>query len=702
MDFKTIKELFIRKTAAFGKLKYLCTIGGDFYTYEQFGEKTKEVSALLLKNNIMGGDKVAILSQNMPNWGVAFFSCLAYNRIAVPLLPDFSEMEIANIIGHSETKALFVSKKLFRKISSEVKEKLELIIEIDNFTILKSNAKDTAESDRSLSLDSPEFTPKEEELATIIYTSGTTGNSKGVMLSHKNLCSHLKSAMQLRPSFEWDVWLSILPLSHTLENSLSLLLPFSSGASVYYLDKAPTPTALLQAFKVVKPTTILVVPLIIEKIYKNSILPKIKAKKITATMYKTTIGRKLVHLIVGKQMREMFGGRVRFFGIGGAKLDGIVERFLYEAKFPYAIGYGLTECCPLLAGAIPSMVKWQTTGPAVPGVQLRIDNINPETGEGEIVAKGENIMMGYYKNPEATAEAFTEDGWFRTQDLGYIDEKGWLAIRGRLKNMILGPSGENIYPEEIETVINSHIHVAESLVTASKGGLIARIHPSPDKIAAFNNKKDELYQAYLTKKVELIQEYEAKKAELIKYYANKKTAISESYNNTKTGLNEAYELKKAEINAKCERKMTELAQKYEQKKRELVAKASEYGHSYEKKMAELHTMYERSKAEINEKYELRKHELAIKAGEYSQAYDQKRRELYDEYAKFREDAYSAYRAKIEDIKESMSDSFEALKKEVSEYVNSKVNKFSRITEIYIQHEAFQKTATSKIKRYLYN
>ncbi|MBQ7998731.1 MAG: AMP-binding protein [Bacteroidales bacterium] len=630
MNFKTIKELFISKTKAFSKYKYLCTIGGDFYTYEQFGCKTEEISELLLSNNIQPGDKVGILSQNMPNWGVAFFSCAAYNRIAVPLLPDFSETEIENILEHSEAKAIFVSKKLSRKLSGAIKEKLQTIIEIDDFTVLKGeSACNKPASELKEALQAPEFTPKEEELATIIYTSGTTGNSKGVMLSHKNLCSHLKSAMQLRPSFEWDVWLSILPLSHTLENSLSLLLPFSSGASVYYLDKAPTPSALLQAFKVVKPTTILVVPLIIEKIYKNSILPKINAKKITATMYKTVLGRKLVHRIVGKQMREMFGGNVRFFVIGGAKLDGTVERFLYEAKFPYAIGYGLTECCPLLAGAIPSMVKWQTTGPAVPGVQLRIDNVNPETGEGEIVAKGDNIMMGYYKNPTATAEAFTEDGWFRTQDLGYIDEKGWLSIRGRLKNMILGPSGENIYPEEIETVINSHASVVESLVTTHKGNLIARIHPNPDKLETYNKKREELYIAYLEKKSELIQEYEAKKAELIEAYSSKK-------------------------------------------------------------------------AEISAIYELKKKELALKKSEFAKAYDQKRRELYKAYAEKREDAFASYHSKKEELKESLSSSFDSLKKEVSEYVNARVNKFSRITEIYIQHEAFQKTATSKIKRYLYN
>ncbi len=662
MNFKTIKELFVSKTKAFSKLKYVCTIGGDFYTYEQFGEKTEEIAALLLNNNIKAGDKVGILSQNMPNWGVSFFSCAAYGRVAVPLLPDFSETEIENILEHSEAKAIFVSKRLFRKLSGKIQEKLQTIIEVDTFTVLKgeniystpSETEQILNGEKSVTakemqikidnlkkhLESPEFTPAEEDLATIIYTSGTTGNSKGVMLSHKNLCSHLKSAMQLRPSFEWDVWLSILPLSHTLENSLSLLLPFSSGASVYYLDKAPTPSALLQAFKVVKPTTILVVPLIIEKIYKNSILPKIKAKKVTAAMYKTVIGRKLVHRIVGKQMTEMFGGRVRFFGIGGAKLDGIVERFLYEAKFPYAIGYGLTECCPLLAGAIPSMVKWQTTGPAVPGVQLRIDNINPETGEGEIVAKGDNIMMGYYKNPQATAEAFTDDGWFRTQDLGFIDEKGWLSIRGRLKNMILGPSGENIYPEEIETVINSHSSIVESLVTTLKGNLIAKVHPNPDMLEVYNQKKEELYKAYMVKKAELIAEYEAKKEELIESFTNKKTEYAKAYESKKNELSGAYELKKKE--------------------------------------------------------------LLLKKGEFAKVYDQKRRELYKAYADKRDEAAAAYNTKKDEMIESISSSFDSLKKEVAEYVNARVNKFSRITEIYIQHEAFQKTATSKIKRYLYN
>lgn len=614
MNYKTLRELFYYATERFSSNKFLCSRGGSSYTYKEFKDKTLEISNILTNNNVKFGDKVAILSQNMPNWGVAFMSCTAFGRVAVPMLPDFTDKEIENIINHSESSVLFVSKKLYSKINEQTREKLRLIIEVDNFNIIKGDEVKVVEQE-------PHLVPDEMDLATIIYTSGTTGSSKGVMLTHKNLSSHLKSAQTLRPSFEWDVWLSILPLSHTLECSLSFLLPFVSGSSVYYLDKAPTPTILLNALKVVRPTTMLVVPLIIEKIYKNAILPKIRASKVLSSLYKTTLGRKFVHRIIGVQLKKMFGGRMRFFGIGGAKLDGTVERFLLEAKFPYAIGYGLTECSPLVAGAIPSMVKWQTTGPAVPGVQIRINNPNPETGEGEIVAKGDNIMPGYYKNPEATAEAFTEDGWFRTKDLGYIDEKGWLSIRGRLNSMIVGPSGENIYPEEIETVLNTHSMVTESLVVAKKGKLVAQVCINPDKMESISDKFNELRSSYHSAKLQLIESYESKKREWIK----------------------EYEQKKGEISKACD-------QKYEEWKKE---------------------------------------------------YNQMRRELYVSYARKRDEIKNSYSNKIDEAKASMESKIKELEVEIHKYVNSKVNKFSQIATVHVRDNAFEKTATQKIKRYLY-
>ncbi len=605
MDFKTLKELLHCSTEKFANNKFLCIIGGSYYTFKQFREKTKAIAALVHKNKAEAGDRVGILCQSMPNWGVAFMSCAAYGKIGVPMLPDFSTDEIRNILDHSECKGLFVSKKLYHKLTDEMKEKLSFIIEVDDFKVLKGE-----ECTETENAEVEKMSSAEEDLATIIYTSGTTGNSKGVMLTHKNLCEHVKIANKLRPSFEWDVWLSILPLSHTLEFSLSFLLPMLAGSSVYYLDKPPVPKLLMQALKEVRPTTMLTVPMIMEKIYRNAIIPKINANPIMAKMYKSAIGRKLINKVVGKTLREMFGGRMRFFGIGGAKLDGTVEKFLLEANFPYAIGYGLTECSPLLAGATPDLVKWQTTGPAVPHVQLKINNPDPITGEGEIVAKGPNIMPGYYKNPEATRDAFTEDGWFRTKDLGYIDSKGWLSIRGRLNSMIVGPSGENIYPEEIETVINTHAAVAESVVTMSKGALVAKVCIAPDKIEAITKMKEDALAAYNQKKLQLIEAYETKKAEWLKEYEGKKD-------------------------------------------------------------------------------------------EWKAEYDQMRRELYKAYTIKREEAAKTYLAAKEEAKKTLENKKKEWEKEIQKYVNDKVNKFSKISHVELRTEAFEKTATQKIKRYLY-
>ena len=561
---ETLRDFYLQSTERYADNLSFSYIEGDSYTYRQFRDRADQVSEILTRYGIEAGDKIALLSQNMPNWSVAYFSAVAFGRVIVPLLPDFSPSEIEHILKHSESKAIFISKKLSQKVSKETLESLDLVIETDTLSVIRWKREATPENISGTE-------PKPEDLATIIYTSGTTGNSKGVMLPHHNLTKHLYSSTLLRPGYEWDVWLSLLPLSHTLESSLCMLLPMASGASVYYIDKAPTPTVLLQALKKVRPTTILSVPLIIEKIYKGTIRPKFTSSGTVKAIYGTAPGRKILHRLAGAKLKKTFGGRIRFFGIGGAKLDPTVERFLYEAKFPYAIGYGLTECSPLLAGAIPSVVKWQSTGPAAPGVTLKILNPNPVTGEGEIVAKGENIMPGYYKNPEATADAFTEDGWFRTKDLGIIDKKGRLFIKGRLGNMIVGPSGENIYPEEIESVINEHIMVAESIVSVDiKGKLIARVYFNQDKL-------NEL------------------KEQIIKSFDEKKSSMMASYNETKDSM------------------------------------------------------------EIT----------------------------------------------MEEVKKAFNEKIEQLQIEVSEYVNSRVNKFSQISLIITQPEQFEKTATLKIKRYLY-
>ncbi|MEN8304182.1 MAG: AMP-binding protein, partial [Campylobacterota bacterium] len=318
--------------------------------------------------------------------------------------------------------------------------------------------------------------PEEDDIASLLYTSGTTGHSKGVMLSHKNLVTNAMSAHIQLDISEDDTFLSILPLAHTLECTVGLAIPILHGSCVYYIDKTPTPSVLLKSFGIVRPTMMLSVPLIIEKIYKNKVLPKFTGSLIMKTLYGIPFFRKKLNVIAGKKLIETFGGRLKFFGIGGAPLSPFVEKFLIEAKFPYIVGYGLTETAPLLSGSVSGgRIKAGSAGIPTAGVELAIKDKNPETGIGEIIAKSPSVMLGYYKDEQQSAEVM-EDGWFLTGDLGYIDEDGFLFISGRSKNVIIGPAGENIYPEQIESVINQNEAVMDSLMMEQGGKLVARVH----------------------------------------------------------------------------------------------------------------------------------------------------------------------------------------------------------------------------------
>lgn len=456
-------------------------------TYGALRNLTQEVAAMLTSFGIRRGDKVVILSSNMPNWGAAFFGISWIGAVTVPILPDFHTEEIKSIIEHSEAKLIFVSEQLYHKIENEIFPQITKIILLDTWSVIPQRypAKQLAQLTSFDSSGLPPFgapVAEEEELASIIYTSGTTGSSKGVMLTQKNISWTAKQAFTMEPVYEYDKFLSILPLSHTYENSLGLLLPLFHGASVHYLRKPPTAPVLLPAMEKVKPTKILSVPLVIEKIFKGKIYPAFQKSPVTRTLYKFPPLRKLLHRVAGKKLMKTFGGELTFFGIGGAKLDGTVERFLKEAGFPYAIGYGLTETSPLLADTTPRTPRVGSTGTALQGVQLRLADVDPATGEGEIQAFGPNVMKGYYKAPDLTAGVFTEDGWFRTGDLGSFDKDGYLRIKGRIKNMIVGASGENIYPEEIESVINRMRYVLESLVVEKKGKLVALIHLNMEEV----------------------------------------------------------------------------------------------------------------------------------------------------------------------------------------------------------------------------
>ena len=408
------------------------------------------------------------------------FSITFMGAVAVPVLPDFSPTEIANVLDHSGSKAIFISNSLLSRIEGFKSQVLKTVILIEDFSLIKSE-KSSVKFDLS-ALPEKKYTVEEEDLASIIYTSGTTGRSKGVMLTHKNITFNAMKGMVIQPIDENDRFLSVLPLSHTYENTLGLVLPLLGGSCVYYLRKPPTPTVLIPAMAEVKPTMMLTVPLIMEKIYFNKIMPTFRDSTILNLIYKIPFVRKILNAAAGKKLVKTFGGNLKFFGIGGAKLNKTVERFLREAKFPYAVGYGLTETAPLLAGANPQKSVFESTGPAIENIELIIHNPDKVSGEGEIWAKGPCVMKGYYKEPEMTKEVLTPEGWFKTGDLGTLDRNNNLYIKGRLKNMIVGASGENIYPEEIESIINNFRFVVESLVVQQKGKLVALVHINMEEL----------------------------------------------------------------------------------------------------------------------------------------------------------------------------------------------------------------------------
>lgn len=510
-DFDTLADLYSYAVKKFGKRPVSDFVeGGKQYTYSEFDETCRRTSRLLANFGIMPYNKVAIFSQNMPNWSVAFFSITAFGRIAVPMLTELTENEIRNILTHSDSKALFVSKKLAPKIPQDVKDSMSVVICLDDMSVLQSN-------DECYTCDGQISHPREDDIAALIYTSGTTGNAKGVMLSHRNFCANVHAAWHAHRVHEKDSFLSILPMAHAYELSIGMLYPFSTGSKVYYVQKSPTPTVLIKALKEIRPTTMLSVPLVIEKIYRNSVLPTI-VKSPVLTWLRTHLSF-VLYMIVGMKVKAVFGGKLRFFGVGGAKLDPEVESFLHKVHFPYAIGYGLTETAPLICDAGPFKTKVGSTGKPSHGVQVRLEDVNPQTGEGELVAKGDCLMRGYYKDYSRTQEVITPDGWFHTGDLASCDKKGRYYIKGRKGNMILGPSGENIYPEEIESVINSFEGISESLVVEREGQLVALVHYD-DNVLDWNFETEEKFLKNLEERKEAILDY-------VNSHVNKNSRIKE-------------------------------------------------------------------------------------------------------------------------------------------------------------------------------
>ncbi len=474
----TLPSLLERSNNLYGDKPSFGKAGESAMLYSDLYEKTMQMVKLLQENGIKKGDKVVLLSENMPNWSIAYFSVTYFGGVIVPVLPDFHPSDVHHILRHSEAKAVFVSDRHLSTIEECEESEIKFVIKLDDLILIEelTNKSYISKIKEKISSSKELTKPDEDDLASLLYTSGTTGHSKGVMLSHKNLVTNALSAYEKVTITKDDVFLSILPLAHTLECTVGMTVPLVHGASVYYINKVPTPSVLLKAFGIVKPTMMISVPLIIEKIYKNKVLPKFTGSFLMRTLYNIPFFRKKLNKIAGKKLIETFGGRLKFFGIGGAGISPFVEQFLIEAEFPYIIGYGLTETAPLLAGSVLGKpAKLKSTGTAMAGVELAIKENDSKTGEGEIIAKSPSVMMGYFKDKEKTKEVM-EDGWFLTGDLGYIDEDGFLFISGRSKNVIIGSGGENIYPEQIESVINQNEAVLDSLVMEKDSKLVARIH----------------------------------------------------------------------------------------------------------------------------------------------------------------------------------------------------------------------------------
>jgi len=489
----TLKALLENSIENYSDKLVMRIVGEEGMTYKEFGDKVKTIQVMLSEYGIRKGDKVALYSTNMPNWPVVYFAVTTMGAVIVPILPDFHVSEAMHIAHHAECKAAFVSYKLFQAMLEESQPpNMNLLVELDDLGVLhaystpstvdKVMQKGEEHLNKAMEKLGKENTEvNEEDLAAIIYTSGTTGSSKGVMLTHKNLAFDASAGQHLVEIFPEDRFLSILPLAHTYECTVGMIIPILNGASIHYITKPPTPSVLIKAMAKVNPTFMLSVPLVIEKIYKNKVQPNFQKNFFIKFLYGIPFIRRKLNKIAGKKLYETFGGKLRFFGVGGGGISPHVEFFLREAGFPYCIGYGLTETAPLLAGTNPTITKYKAIGPIIPEVESELRDQQPN-GSGTLWVRGANVMKGYYKDPEKTAEVIDENGWFNTEDIGYFDEDGYFFMSGRAKNTIVGPSGENIYPEQVEAAINAHELVADSLVFDDNGVLSARIHLDAEKL----------------------------------------------------------------------------------------------------------------------------------------------------------------------------------------------------------------------------
>ncbi|MCQ2310442.1 MAG: AMP-binding protein [Paludibacteraceae bacterium] len=490
--------------------------GSVSYTYGELATRVRQIQLLFYALGIRQGDKIAICGRNSSNWGVAYLAIAASRCVAVSILPDFTSDSIHHLVNHSEAKLLFVGPWVRGRIDLTAMPAVESFIALDDFSIMQSKVTvdQNALDQQFVSLYPNGYTERDvhmpldnmDDVALINYTSGSTGSPKGVMLTHRNLSSNVVYAQANIPNRPGLTIVSMLPLAHMFGVMFDFIYQIAGGTHVYFLTRSLTPALLMKAFHDVQPYMILTVPLVIEKIFKKKILPIIQ-KPIIKILWYTPLIRLTVRKRVYNALMRAFGGKLQFLIVGGAALNEEVEICMRQIHFPYTCGYGMTECGPLVCYEHWRKYAFRSCGKVIDRLELKIDSENPKKVEGEILLRGDGVMRGYYKNIQATDNVFTDDGWMRTGDIGIVDRKGNLYLRGRSKNMILGASGQNIYPEEIEDKLNSLEGVAESVVVERDGKLIGLVFPEMQQLEEDIDKIKQLMQENLQKLNKLLPGY---------------------------------------------------------------------------------------------------------------------------------------------------------------------------------------------------
>lgn len=465
------------------------------YTYKEIAEIMVKNHIVFKENGILEGDKIALLGRNSAHWCAMYLSVVTYGAVVVPILPDFKPDDLHNIINHSDAKLIFVDDKIWELLDPEKMKELKCAVSLDTFKVSMSRSdrfsRTFEKTDESFAKAFPEFSPSDilfseidnEQLAVLSYTSGTTGFSKGVMIPHRSLAANVRYAQENMPLEPGDPVVSFLPLAHTYGCAFEFLFPFTYGCHITILTKTPSPQILLQAFREIKPRLILSVPLVIEKVYKKQILPVI-SKPAMKVLLRVPGINKVLFKKIREKLETSFGGRFKELVIGGAAFNPDAEKFFKKIGLRFSIGYGMTECGPLISYDGWKTARLGSCGKSVDTLEVKIDSPDQENTVGEIILRGDNVMLGYYKNEAATSAIIDENGWMHTGDLGVIDRDGYIYIKGRSKDMLLGPSGKNIYPEEIESQINNYKYVVEAIVISEDNKLVGLVYPDYEALKA--------------------------------------------------------------------------------------------------------------------------------------------------------------------------------------------------------------------------